>query len=231
MATAVSLLEFYNSTDKKATFSIAENFRFLASFLYASEMIATLGHVLNFRVRVDHLVKPGGKYFETAWRKVPEYQGGFLLDGGVHFLAATRLLLVKEQIVRTSAFTAQLQEHLPPVDTLHAVVKLGSGSSGTVEISFGTTFTGSEYAVACEKGTVSVSRGKVVVTREGKEEVKEFPEEGSGVKQEVAAWAEGLVKGEANQRQAPEEALKDLKLLEAMLTSGDNGGSAIELEL
>ncbi|KAF2705730.1 NAD(P)-binding protein [Pleomassaria siparia CBS 279.74] len=233
VSTAKALLDFATSTPhpNAATFCIAENFRFLDSFQYASDTIASLGRVLNFRVRVDNMVMPGGKYFETAWRKVPEYQGGFLLDGGVHFLAATRLLLAKESLVRTSAFTAQLQEHLPPVDTVHAVVQLGSGVSGTVEISFGTTFTGSEYSVACEKGTVSVSRGKVTITRGKDVEVKDHPDEGNGVKQEVKAWAEGLQKGEMDRRQAPEEALKDLVLLEGMLNSGEKGGAPVELDL
>jgi predicted dehydrogenase len=230
------LLEFYNATDKKATFGIAENFRFLESYSYGSDVVASLGRMLNFRIRFDALVQPGGKYFETAWRKVPEYQGGFLLDGGVHFLAATRLLLAGQKIVRTSAFTAQLQEHLPPLDTVHAVVQLGSGVSGTIEMSFGTTFSGSEYSVACEKGTVSVSRGKVTIVRIGtdgkrEEELKEFTDEGNGVKPEVKAWAEGLEKGQADERQSPEEALKDLQLLEGMLKSGEQKGAPVELDL
>jgi predicted dehydrogenase len=175
----------------------------------------------------------GGKYFETSWRKVPEYQGGFLLDGGVHFVAATRLLLEAggETVKRLSAFTAQLQEHLPPVDTLHATLQLGSGQSGTLSVSFGTTDSGSEYVVASEKGTVTVTRGKVVVRRDGKEETKEFPEEGSGVKQEVKAWAEGLAQGKPNEKQSPEEALADLQVIEAALRSGEDGGKPIELQL
>jgi predicted dehydrogenase len=132
---------------------------------------------------------------------------------------------------KVSAFTAQLQEHLPPLDTLNATVQLKNGASGTLSISFGTTFSGSEYAVACEKGSVWVSRGKVVVTQDGKEEVKEFPEEGNGVKQEVRAWAESLVNGNANPAQSPEEALKDLELLEACIQSGEKGGAPVELKL
>jgi len=179
---------------------------------------------------VSNFVQPGSKYYETAWRKVPEYQGGFLLDGGVHFIAATRLLLGETAApVKASAFTAQLQKHLPPVDTLDATIQLKNGSSGTLSISFGTTFSGSEYAVAAEKGTVWVSKGKVVVTQNGEEEVKEFPDEGTGVKQEVYAWAESLIKGELNQLQSPEEALEDLTLLEACLMSGKNGGAPVAI--
>lgn len=179
---------------------------------------------------MSNFVQPGSKYYETSWRKVPEYQGGFLLDGGVHFIAAIRHMLGADASpVKASAFTAQLQKHLPPVDTLDASIQLKNGSSGTLSISFGTTFTGSEYAVAAEKGTVWVSKGKVIVTQNGEEEVKEFPDEGTGVKQEVKAWAESLIKGELNQLQSPEEALQDLTLLEACLLSGEKGGVPVEI--
>jgi predicted dehydrogenase len=235
VATAKDLIQWtQNPSNTQARFSIAENFRFLESFAYAASQVSSLGRILTFRARVCSYVAPGGKYFETAWRKTPEYQGGFLLDGGVHFIAGTRLLLQGggEAPAKLSAFTAQLQPHLPPVDTLHATVQLGSGASGTVTISFGTTDKGSEYVVAAEKGTVHVSRGKVVVSRAGEEDaVKEFADEGSGVKQEVRAWAEGLEKGEADAAQSPEEALKDLQVLEAALRSGEQGGQVVELEL
>lgn len=235
VSTAQELLNWYNSNIRKPggpIFSIAENFRFLDSFVYGAEAVKQLGRVLEFRTRMSALVQPGGKYFETAWRKKPEYQGGFLLDGGVHFIAGTRLLLGKENSpVKTSAFTAQLRVHLPPVDTLNATVLLKNGSSGTIAISFGTTFSGAAYEVAAEKGTVTVSRGKVTVKKDGQEEVKDFPDEGSGVKQEVKAWAEAVAKGVENPQQSPEEALKDLELLEASLKSGENGGSPVELKL
>jgi hypothetical protein len=53
---------------------------------------------------------------------------------------------------------------------------------------------------------------------------KHFPNQGSGVKQEVAAWAESLASGQANHRQSPEEALADLEILEKMLRSGEAQG-------
>lgn len=164
---------------------------------------------------------------------MPEYQGGFLLDGGVHFVAATRLLLsgAGQKIKSLSAFTVQLQEHLPPVDTLNATLLLQNGASGTLSISFGTTDTGSEYLVAAEGGTVHVSRGKVTITKNGGEvEVREFKDEGNGVKQEIRAWAESLEKGTRNEAQSPEEALKDLEILETALQSGEKGGQPLEVK-
>jgi len=233
LATAQDLLAWtQNSSNTSATYTVAENFRFIDSYVWGSEQVASLGRILTFRVRVAAMVQAGSKYYETEWRKKPDYQGGFVLDGGVHFVAATRLLLQggKQKIKRVSAFTAQLQEHLPPIDTLNATMQLDNGSSGTLSISFGTTDTGSEYLVACEKGSVHCARGKVTITKDGKDpETRGFPDEGNGVNQEIKAWAKSLEQGKRNEMQSPEEALKDLEILESCLKSGEQGGKPIDV--
>lgn len=171
-------------------------------------------------------------WIETSWRKKPEYQGGFLLDGGVHFTAATRMLLGESaKPTSLTAYTHLIQEHLPPVDTVDAIWQTKSGVSGTFSVSFGTTLSGSAYTVACEKGTVTVNRGKVTVTLvDGESTETDFSEEGSGVKQEVKAWAQSLVDGKPLETQSPEEALIDLELLEKMLRSGEQDGKAQTLQ-
>ncbi|CAN9236343.1 unnamed protein product [Alternaria alternata] len=234
LATAQDLLAWtQNSSNTSATYTVAENFRFIDSYVWGSEQVASLGRILTFRVRVAAMVQAGSKYYETEWRKKPDYQGGFVLDGGVHFVAATRLLLQggKQKIKRVSAFTAQLQEHLPPIDTLNATMQLDNGSSGTLSISFGTTDTGSEYLVACEKGSVHCARGKVTITKDGKDpETRDFPDEGNGVNQEIKAWTKSLEQGKRNEMQSPEEALKDLEILESCLKSGEQGGKPIDVK-
>ena len=249
---------------------MAENFRFLDSFIYAGKRIGEMGRVLGFSVRMATFVKPGDRYFgrrqdpflfinavqppchytsswfrdspkllnrkqkaddiytcepETSWRKTPSYQGGFLLDGGVHFTAGIRLLLASASagegtyIENLSAHTAQLQSHLPPADTVDATMKTNTGATGSFSVSFGTTLPDDfEYRVACERGSVTVREGSVAVRREGREEAesREFPDEGEGVMQEVQAWAKGIVEGgkmELRRRQSPEEALADLEVV------------------
>jgi len=237
VARAQHLIEYYKSDKVKggATWSVAENFRFLDSFIHARNEVAKLGRVLGFRMKVFGNIKQGDKYFETEWRKKPAYQGGFLLDGGVHFVAGTRFLLGEAaRPAAVTAYSTLLREHLPPVDTINSVWLTKSGVSGTFSISFGTTLSGSEYTVACEKGSVTIQRSKVIV-REGEEKegnVKEveFKDEGSGVKQEVAAWAEALVAGKPEPRQSPEEALADLEILEKLLRSGEGQGTSESLQ-
>lgn len=243
VAAARALIATYKelvAAGTKATFGVAENIRYMAAYQHAATQVGPLGRVLGVRLQSYGNVKPGGKYFETPWRKVPEYQGGFLLDGGVHQAAALRLLLSAAgvRVKGISAQTAQLQEHLPPVDTADAALRLDNGSTGVLSMSFGTTLTGNELALACEGGTVSLSRDTVTVRAaagaDGKEPapvVVEKPTEGgwSGVTVEVRVWAKGLVAGKPDPMQSPEEALADLEIIEAILKSGEQGGAPVEL--
>ncbi|GAB7357950.1 hypothetical protein MBLNU230_g0117t1 [Neophaeotheca triangularis] len=233
VATARELIAWYhgNTDTTKVYFGVAEQFRYLNAFVAGAKQVRDFGNVVGLRLRMQTLLT-GGKYFETPWRKKPEYQGGFLLDGGVHFIAGMRLLLGREaRVQRVSAFTAQLQPHLPPVDTVDATFRLANGSCGVFSVSFGTTFTGSEWSVACEGGSVRVEGKNVVIKRKGEDEVtEEYPDELGGVKQEVFAWANGLVNGKQEAQQKPEEALADLEILEAMIQSGERDGAPIELK-
>ena len=145
-----------------------------------------------------------------------------MLDAGVHFVAGLRLLLGSDHITRLSAYTTQLQQHLPPIDTVDATLKTKSGATGTFSISFGTTLTGSEWTVGCEGGSVSVlekdssSRAAIITIIEGKEEKKVVEDERSGVPPEVRKWGEALVAGKQNERQTPEQALADLEIVSTM---------------
>lgn len=225
---AVELIEWYEKeiAPKGTTWGVAENARFWANTSRAGDERKRLGgRTLTFRARVNTLVE-GGKYFETEWRKTPTHQGGFLLDGGVHFAAALRVLLGDEPIVSIAAQTAQLQKHLPPVDTIEAAAKTKNGAVGSISISFGTKAKGTEYYVATENGVVSAS--DAVVTIDNLEEAVE--DEGSGVVPEVRAWGEGLASGKVNALQHPREALADLEIIEACLRSGENGAKPVELK-
>ncbi|KAM0550801.1 hypothetical protein ACHAPJ_008664 [Fusarium lateritium] len=228
VAQGKKLLDYHRGLGGKATFSIAENFRFKPSFDYAATEAAKLGKLQHFSVRVFYYMSAESQWYGTAWRAKPEFQGGFLLDGGVHFTAAARQLIT-EPAADVTAFTAQVQSHLPPIDTVNAVIRLKSGVSGTYQQSCGSKLTTSVFQFGYENGSVVVDGDKVTVTQDGKENVKEF-ERTSGVAEEVEAWAKALVEGKPDKRQSVEEALADLEFLELMFESGLNGGEAKKYE-
>jgi predicted dehydrogenase len=169
----------------------------------------------------------------TPWRKDPGYQGGFLLDGGIHHIAGFRLVLGDDDanaITKVSAFTAQLQPHLPPIDTINSTLRTKGGVSGTVALSFGTTLDDKSYHFGFEKGKIIVENGvSKVIYNDGTSPQESSRYMGTGVKEEIKAWAQALNAGKANEKQSPKEALQDLKLLEAMIQSGEKDGAVFDL--
>ncbi|CAF9938162.1 MAG: hypothetical protein ALECFALPRED_007562 [Alectoria fallacina] len=145
-----------------------------------------------------------------------------MVKGGKYFVTAgLQFLLPKNTITRLSAFSAQLRKHLAPVDTIDATMTIKFGATGTFSVSFGTSFTGYEFSIACEGGTVNLSVFKSTVTTifRGKEEKVKAADEKTGLPPEVRKWGEALAAMKRNEKQILEEALVDLELLENMLKS------------
>lgn len=250
VATAQELLKWYgaNIDPKKTFWAVGENFRYMTKYLYTAEQVQKMGKVKHFRVNVQNLVKEDNKYYrmsstislkllgcknayilpETAWRKVPEYQGGFLLDGGVHMTAGLRLILGSEHITVLSAQSQLQQAYLPPVDTVDAVAQTASGATGIISLSWGSPFSDSTFEFACEKGVVTLKDDDVTVNGV----VNHIEFDGRGVGPEVAAFATAIVNGRpVEKRQSPEAALADLEILEQMLKSGERQGEKVSLQL
>lgn len=154
----------------------------------------------------------------TEWRRNPTHQGGYLLDGGVHYMAGLRYLLDAQpgnEIDTLVAFTNQIQDYLPPVDTADVILKTRSGVTGVFQISRGTTLRADEWTVACEEGWVKIENEKVTISRNGQVEVKILPNERTGVPPEMRAWRASLSAGKLRPEQEPEAALADLELVSA----------------
>lgn len=164
----------------------------------------------------------------TVWRKIPDYQGGFILDGGVHQLAGLRLILGSaDKVTTVSAQSQQQQDYLPPVDTLDAVVKTKLGATGVVSMSWGSSFNDNVFEFSCEKGVVKLHFDGVKVNDQ--DHIIEF--DGKGVGPEISEFAAAISNGrQVSKNQSPEEALADLEMLEQMLQSGERNGEKRELQ-
>jgi predicted dehydrogenase len=171
---------------------------------------------------------PADDLYHGSGRKIPEYQGGFLLDGGIHFVAALRLLLgaAGHRIAQLACFSALNDKKLVPTDTLHAILGTENGSSGTLTISFGAEFkSGLEVEIVTTNGAVTWNPVEIkTVSREAREPQTETMTRTYGVKEEMEAFGKSLANGSVDIRQTPEEALNDLRVLQALLESGENSG-------
>lgn len=73
VATASELLRWYREehVHTKATWSVAETFRFLTSFQYGAEQVASMGRLLGFQARIHKTVKEDDKYYRMRHLRHP----------------------------------------------------------------------------------------------------------------------------------------------------------------
>ncbi|KAF8889724.1 hypothetical protein CPB84DRAFT_1837527 [Gymnopilus junonius] len=116
---------------------IAENFEAEPGYRTAGEVIRSgkIGDVIFFKAVATNYIDKESKWYKTPWRTVPDYQGGFLLDGGVHTIAALRTML-PGPLTHLSAFSSLNKDYLKPHDTIQAVVKSGDSFHGIVELTW-----------------------------------------------------------------------------------------------
>ncbi|CAK7238378.1 hypothetical protein SEUCBS140593_010625 [Sporothrix eucalyptigena] len=226
--TARQLIDDYNKDyrDKGLIFSVAEQFRFLRELEMARQWVVTekaIGDITQLHLRIWRNQAPGGKYYETPWRKVPEYQGGFLLDGGVHQTAMLRYVSGQE-VVETHGYARQVAPHLPPLDTVNAGISLSGGGTGTFSMSFASTRRATELVIIGSKGSFHLTDGPEggyaltldLLSGEKRQEVIKT----NGVDLEIAAFLEAVRAGKAQSRSGPEEALNDLAIIESLCQGG-----------
>ena len=167
----------------------------------------------------------------SEWRAAPELNGGLLLDGAVHGIAVLRMLLGPgHDFATTCSFSNSLQSHLPAPDTLDAIVTTQNGVNGTMQISYGTTFQGPIFEIACENGVVLVEGFHAVRVMENEKEPQHLTAHGIevSVAAVVEAWVKAIVDGgETSKSLLPSEALIDLRVVKCFRIHHSN----VELSL
>ena len=135
-----------------------------------------------------------------------------------------------QDISQVVGFSHLLEERLLPVDTVHAVALTNEGKSGTISISFGTQFkSGLEVEVVTTTGSVYWNPTEVKTKTKDGEKAEQF-ERSSGVKEEMAAFAQAIERGKTEKNQTPEEALRDLEVIQRLLESGEAKGAVKAVE-
>ncbi len=206
---------------KSGVWMVAEDVRYLEALETAADIVARgdIGGVVlcNWTIAIE--MRPSNRFYNTAWRRSGEFPGGFLLDGGVHQAAALRLVV--GEISGVSASVRQCRSDLPPADTLAAALTFAGGALGTLAITYAANHSAdSGLTVVGDRGTLHVDYKQVKVTRDGKTDTHEFPDD--GVEREFAAFA-AAIRGDAPHRNSAAQALQDVAVIEAILRSSERG--------
>lgn len=221
VATGRKLVESHRKTPN-LVWMIAENYRYEGAFRRAAEIIKSgeIGKLIVAQWSLFLPTRAGNKYYATEWRRADDFPGGFLLDGGVHHIAALRQIL--GEIVSVSAVAKQMADDLPPADTLSSVVEFASGLIGnyTVTYAAGAPFP-THLNVIGERGVLRVNPNSLEVTTEDMP-LNEAVGKRDAVEGELAAFATAIREGKPHLNTAL-EALKDVAVIEAMLKSAQTG--------
>ena len=207
----------------KGIWMVAENWRMEPAFLQAARLIeaATIGKPQFVCWQVFAGLEKSDRYYSTQWRRSPENAAGFLLDGGVHHAATLRLVL--GEVSEVTAVTALQREDLPPFDTICATLLFENGAVGSYQVTYAYQAPwSSALRIVGDKGCISVDTRRLELTRDGITEVTSFESRHFAVHDELMVFADAIEAGRLTQN-TPSEALMDLMLIEAMLSSARSG--------
>ncbi|KAL6204069.1 hypothetical protein ACLB2K_021338 [Fragaria x ananassa] len=227
------------NTPNKPIWAVAENYRFEPAFVEGKKLMTEIGDVMSIQVIVEGSMNSSNPYFSSSWRR--NFNGGFILDMGVHFMAGLRMLAGCE-IVSVSATTSHVDKTLPPPDNISSLFQLENGCSGIFVMVVSSRspkivwrFVGLKGTLEVERGNQDGRHGYVVIfySADGQRKTSFYPF--SGVTEEFIAFINDikqatLKKGagyEAEPRMSFLEGARDVAVLEAMLESGGKQGAPV----
>jgi predicted dehydrogenase len=220
-AEAQSLIDLHRRHPERV-WMVAENWRYEEAFVRAAELLraGAMGRPVVAHWAQYTPMTPASKYYVTDWRRAGEFAGGLLLDGGVHYVSALRMLL--GEVTSVAAMVKKASHDLNPVDTLTATLQFASGVQASYLNTFavGTPFSAA-LTIVGDAGSLRVERGKLELAGpSGVQEIRcAFY---NGVENELAAFGAAVADG-APHRNSPLEALTDFAVVEAMLASAADG--------
>ncbi|XP_022730219.1 uncharacterized protein LOC111285187 isoform X2 [Durio zibethinus] len=238
-------LASYNSICTKPgqpIWSVAENYRFELAFVESKKLMADIGDMMNVQVIIEGSMNSSNPYFSSSWRR--NFEGGFILDMGVHFIAALRMM-VGSEVASVSAITSHIDTTLPPPDIISSNFKLENGCSGVFVMVVSASSPKIIWRVVGSKGTLQVERGKkdgkhgyVVALYSADGQCKSTFYPFSGVNEELKAFIHDILQAslkkesgyEAEPRSSFLEGARDVAVLEAMLESGSMGGALVHVK-
>jgi predicted dehydrogenase len=209
---------------------VGENLRYEAAFGRAAELIqnGAIGKPVLASWVAYASMTPDNKFYHTPWRRAGDFPGGFIMDGGVHNIAAFRRVL--GEITHVSAEVKLMRADLPPADTLVAAFQFEGGFIGNFTITYAAASPFREkFTVVGDKGALRVGWGELEISSGGDTRTEQV----SGVntmQAEFAAFADAIRSGVPSPAGSPFEALRDVAVIEAILRSADLG-CRVEVDL
>ena len=202
----------------RAPWLVGENFDFMPHVRKLVQWIRSqrLGDLRM--IQAVHIAKMdrNNPYFYTAWRRKPEFVGGFVVDGGVHLAHVVRLCVGMP--VRVRNLTACFDKTLHPIDSAVAALEFHGGLLGTWTSCFSSHYQGPMLRVYGSKGYAELNWDNAVAyDAKGKPTV--FHANVNSFYAEFDHFAD-VVCQRTKLALLPEDALQDLEFIQSIVSPG-----------
>jgi len=202
---------------------LAENFRYRKVYEQAKKYIndGKIGKPYSLSWNVFTEVTPeNNEYGATLWRQKPKHTGGFILDGGVHNIAAVRNILGDFKF--GNALSKTINPTLGKPDCLSFHFQLKNGVMGLLNLFF-TVKAHSEdrLLIFGDKGSIEILTDVLILKQDGKKDSVESFDDGKGFVTEFKDFYDILVKGNKN-KSTFKEAYRDMEIIIGAINSAKN---------
>lgn len=198
---------------------LAENFRYKKNYNTIKDILKnkSIGKIYAAQWNIFYQVTSENDYGATKWRQKPKYVGGFMLDAGVHNIAALRMLF--GEIKSVFAFTESINPSIGKPDTM----SIQMTSSSRVNIIYNLFFTVKNHwenklLIFGDQGTIEVNDDIISLKlNNDKPEIIDCSDNG-GYDEEFLDFYSAIV-NRTKLKSPFLEGYKDMKVILAALTS------------
>ena len=192
---------------------VAENFRYRETFYRVKEIIENdmIGKPYATVWNIFHQIKPDNQYAQTEWRINHQYPGGFITDGGVHNVAALRMLF--GDFIETNAFSKSINPTIGKTDTFSMQFRTEQNVHGVINIFLSPVgYDQNEFHIFGEKGSIKIESNDISIkTLDGKE-IMESIEDDGGYKNQLEDFYKA-VRENTDNHSPFEESFRDFEIL------------------
>lgn len=208
---------------------LAENFRYRLIFKKAKTYLeqGRVGEPYAVFWNMFTLTLPDNNvYARTEWRKHPQYKGGFVTDGGIHYIAALRDLF--GEIKYGIALTKSVNPNLGDIDSMSFQFFTDKNINGILNLFYSSKGYEEDSAlISCSKGSILIEGNKLTICDENNEQFVEEVEDGLGYREEFEDFYDGIRLG-TKVKSTFNEGYKDLQVIIGAI---DSVGKWRDLEL
>ncbi len=209
--------------DKGPYFMTAENFQFHPGMLKAVELIHDdlIGELHSLQWNVFQFMKVDNKFNQTEWRNHNAYPGGYVMDGGVHFIHALQMLA--GPVISVIGKTGSINPRLGTMDMGFALLTHKSGAVSSLNM-------GWQHGSEKEPIKIFGRTGSLIIKET---EVLHLDSEGTvtscPVDEDDSFYGEWLdfyqvITDKKEPELSQQTAVRDVKVIEALIRSQEEGG-------